>query len=127
MSVLQHETVVSFDDLEPEGQAAELAMLLDRMKPEAAQHVGQKVSSQARGTLATIFEGMPDQSRNAVAITAISILGGLTAAGMGLGAAAMFAGFDSGLLFGFAAAALAVMGLILAPRPASLKKLRRTR
>jgi hypothetical protein len=126
MSVIQHETVVSFDDLEPEAQAAELALLLDRMTPEAAQQVGQKVSVRGRGTLAEIFEGMPNRSRNAAAITAISILGGLTAAGMGLGAAAMFAGFDSGLLFGFAAAALALMGVMVVPMPVALKKLRRT-
>jgi hypothetical protein len=126
MSVLQHETVVSFDDLEPEAQAAEVAVLLDRMKPEAAQQVGQKVSGQGKGILAAIFEGMPDRQRNAVSIVAISILGGLTTAGMGLGAAAMFAGFDSGLLFGFAAAALTVMSVMLIPKPVSLKKLRRT-
>jgi hypothetical protein len=126
MSVLEHETVVSFDDLEAEAQAAELAVLLDRMKPEAAEQVGHKVSRQGRDTLATIFERMPDRQRNAVSIVAISLLGGLTAVGLGLGAAAMFAGFDSGLLFGFAAATLVLMGIVLAPMPISLKKLRRT-
>lgn len=125
MSVIQHEMVMSFDDLDPDGQAAELAILLDRMKSEAAPRVGQKVSGQGRETLAAILDGAPERQQNAVSIVAISILGGLTAAGMGLGAAAVFAGFESSLLFGFAAATLSIMGLMLARVPVVLKKLRR--
>lgn len=125
MSVLQPEAIMSFDDLESDGQAAELAILLDRMKPAAAQRVAQKASGQARENLSAIVAEIPDRPRNAASIVAVSVLGGLTVVGMGLGAAAVFAGIGSTPFFGFAAAALIIMGVVLAPMPAPFKRVGR--
>jgi hypothetical protein len=125
MSALQQDVVTQFESLEPDGQAAELAVLLERVKPDAAQQVGQRASGQAREALFAILAGVPDRPRNAVSIVAISILGGLTAVGMGLGAATVLSGSESMPFFGFAGAALGILGGILVPMPVSLTRLRR--
>jgi hypothetical protein len=106
-----------FENLEPDEQAAELATMLEKMTPEAASQVGLKASGQARRILFTILAGVPERPRNAASIVAIAILGGLSAAALGLGAATVFAGFESSPFFGFAGAALGVLGGLLAPGP----------
>jgi hypothetical protein len=122
MSVLQPEAIMSFDDLESDGQAAELAILLDRMKSGAAQRVAQKASGQARENLSAIVAEIPDRPRNVTSIVAVSVLGGLTAVGMGLGAAAVFAGIGSAPFFGFSVVTLIIMGVVLAPMSAPFKR-----
>lgn len=117
MSGTRQDVARKFEDLEPDEQAAELAIMLDKLSPEAARHVGWKASGQARRTLFAILAGVPDRPRSGASIVAICILGGLSAASLGLGAATVFGGFESSPFFGFAGAALGVLGGLLAPGP----------
>lgn len=115
MSEPGQDVMRQFENLEPEEQAAELAVMLDKLSPEAARQVGLKASGQARRNILVIVSGVPERPRSAATIVATAILGGLSAVGLGLGAATVFSGFESAPFFGFAGAALGVLGGLLAP------------
>jgi hypothetical protein len=115
MSEPGQDVMRQFENLEPEEQAAQLAVMLDKLSPQAARQVGLKASGQARRNILAIVAGVPERPRSAATIVAIAILGGLSIAGLGLGAATVFSGFESAPFFGFAGAALGVLGGLLAP------------